>query len=577
MKVSSALVAGKIRRGVEELSEYDALVNAWSELCEQARRDEEGAVEFSEIESAAIAALSAPPNRAPAGNISHDVSRMLNSFNYPTFLVTSGGLVAASNVSAWKEFGLAAQSSIDELPLYIPGAEQISDLVRASMFRSDDSQDSTLVLRRASASDGDHQSTLAVTTSFGKITTALVFVVTSKWKAESLYLLKKQFKLTRAEIEVLYAIVDGYSSKEIAEQRHRSNETIRAQIQSIRDKIGAKNQTELVRTALSLSAFESELSEITEAVRHPHRRQAEILCKGGRRIELTLMGDYSGAPIVTLATATSYTFNAEVEQALYDQGLYMISICMPGCGKTDPPPPGTSRCDMRLTDVKAVLDQLEIERALMLAYHANSPLCYQMVNRMPERFYHLAHIAAPIPLGFITRINTQSSWVNGILKASVGNPAMKRLLFKGAMKALATLGAEKYLKLQLSSKPVEADIALRPDNIRETDHAIATATRAGIADAAEDIGLTFDDWSEEVARLPVGITIVQGIQDSLYTINNVRDFTREFAPKTTMIEVDNAGFPLLPTYPELVVGYLSNMVGQGTIDCLPGNVRSDVT
>ncbi|MEM7260246.1 MAG: hypothetical protein AAF404_22975, partial [Pseudomonadota bacterium] len=312
----------------------------------------------------------------------------------------------------------------------------------------------------------------------------------------------------------------------------------------------------------SLSVFENDLNEITRAARHPHRRSAEILCKGGRRVEVTLMGDFTGAPIVTIANATNYTFSADVEQTLHRHGLYIISVCSPGCGKTDRPPGKMSREECLTADVKAVLDQLEVNRALMLAYNANSPVCYRLVNRLPGYFYRLAHVAAPVPVRFITRIDTQSSWVNGILKAGTGSPAMKRMLFKGAMKALATLGAEKYLKLQLASKPVEADVVFKPENLNEIEYAISVATQGGIADAAEDIAATFEDWSGEVDKLPVDITVVQGVNDSLYTVENVRDFVNSYSAKISMVEIDNAGFPLLQSCPDEVIGLLKTVTNR---------------
>ena len=556
---STKAVASKIKSNYTDLNEYDELVNAWSQLCEQAMHEPDGEASFSDVESAALAALSETRIAGTDGKVGYQTGRILNAFVYPAFMVDPAGEITTSNISAWKEYGLTAQASVDRLPYKTEGGETVGDVIRSVAGRRS-SDAAEILLKRVATTDKTQQATLAVTGALEKQTPLLVFLIPSKWKVKSRGMLVKQYKLTRAEADVLMSLVEGFTTKEIAQQRSRSHETIRAQLQSIREKAGAKNQTELIRTTLSLSDFESNLQELKYAIKHPYRRQIEVLSHGRRRVELTLMGDHAGVPLVTIANATNYTFNAEIEKALYDQGMCIVSICTPGCGKTDLPPEGQSRNECLAADVETVLDQLNVDSAMMLAYNANSPMCYKIVNHIPERFYHLAHVSAPVPVGFIKKIDTQSSWVNGILKAGTANPAMKALLFKGAMKALVTLGAEKYFKLQLSSNPVEADIVFKPENLVEYDHAISVVAQSGVANAAEDIAQSFDDWTAEVENLPVRITIIQGVEDSLYTIQNVRDFAASFSLKTTMIEVRDAGFPVIQTHPELVCSHLRSLI-----------------
>jgi len=50
----------------------------------------------------------------------------------------------------------------------------------------------------------------------------------------------------------------------------------------------------------------------------------------------------------------------------------------------------------------------------------------------------------------------------------------------------------------LSSNPVDAEFALRTENLAEFEHALKTATANGIASAVDDISLSFGDWTEHV-------------------------------------------------------------------------------
>jgi len=559
MDKGTTAVVRKIQGNIDDLEEYDDLVNEWSHLCEKAWKESASDVHFADVEKAAIAALSDEPPERKSGEIGNEVSQMLNSFPYPTYLVTAEGLVAASNVSAWKEFSLEVGEKIDLLPLLLSGSKKISGLIRDELKSTESDNESNMVLRRTHSVEEHDEATVAISTSIGRVTTALVFVITNKWKPRSVELIKRQFGLTDAEADILMSFVDGYSTQNIAQQRHRSHETVKAQFQSIRQKIGAKNQIELLRTALSVSDFSINIGAITNAVEHPHRRRAVILRKGGRRVELTMMGDFSGDPVLTLANITHYTFNAEIEQAFFDRQMCLISVCTPGCGQTDLTPSEMNRIDCIVEDIDAVLTQLVIEKCLMLAYNSNSALCYPVLNSMPNRFFHLAHVSAPVPIRYY-RANTQSSWTNGILRACTSHPAMKRVLLKGAIKAMVTIGIEKFLRMQLSSQPLESKILFHSVNLREAEYTLTVTTQSGVTPATEDLAYTFEDWSHEVDRLPVKITLLQGKQNSLYLTEYAQRFTEDYPEKIEMIEIDEAGFPLLQTYPAHVVDHLKDMI-----------------
>jgi len=133
------------------------------------------------------------------------------------------------------------------------------------------------VLRRAYGEGAEWDVTIAVTPAGGEVPTAIVFVITPRWKPKSVDMLKHQFGLTNAESHVLANFIGGYSTENIATLRKQSHTTIRTQLQSILKKTGARSQTELLRVVLSLSDFTKKIAPITDALTHPYRRQAVIL------------------------------------------------------------------------------------------------------------------------------------------------------------------------------------------------------------------------------------------------------------------------------------------------------------
>ena len=58
--------------------------------------------------------------------------------------------------------------------------------------------------------------------------------------------------LTTAEAEVVRALAEGHSLREIADQSHRAVTTVRWHIKQVKAKLGVSRQVELVRLALAV-------------------------------------------------------------------------------------------------------------------------------------------------------------------------------------------------------------------------------------------------------------------------------------------------------------------------------------
>ena len=559
MGIDTAAVVRRMNAGGEDPADYDELCAAWNALCEQALCESGGDFQFADVESAAIAALSRSHGPTKTGHVGNDVSRMLGRFDYPTYLVMRDGRIAAMNRAASRQFDIGAGERIDALPFRLHRSERLSELIAEKLRSASEAVDQEAVLKRACVTASDQEVTVAVSASCGRIPMALVFVIATDREPDAIELLKEEFGLSDAETQILASFVDGHSSRDIAGQRGRAHATIRTQFQSLLNKTGARNQTELLRICLAVSGFCTGFREIADAVSHPHRRSADVLRVGGRRVEVTLMGDVSGKPILSIANASNYTFNARVEEGLFTAGLCLIAVCAPGCGRTDRAPAGQSRLQCIARDIEAILDQLEVPSCLMMAYNASSPLCCAVARHSPERFSHVVQIAACVPSRFNVSHRTVSPWVSGILRAGVDHPAMKRMLFIGAVKAWVILGARQFMRLQMSSNSPESGCVLLAENVREYENALETATRGGTAAAAEDLALTFEDWTSDLEALPIRMTVVHGARDNLVRIESVRGLADRFPDQLELIEIADAGFPLLQSHTRQMVEILRSL------------------
>ena len=203
-----------------------------------------------------------------------------------------------------------------------------------------------------------------------------------------------------------------------------------------------------------------------------------------------------------------------------------------------------------------------------MAYNASSPMCKAVASRSPERISHLIHLAAVAPIRFLHSDETISPWVSGILKAGKNHPAMKKVLFFGAMKAWAMMGTRQFMRLQISSNSVDSKYTLRPENMREFEHALKTATQNGIAyadededeDEDEDLSLTFEDWFSDVEDFPFKITAMHGVQDELVNIQMIRNISAALTDKIELIEIADCGLSMVLSHTDEVISLLRKVI-----------------
>ena len=142
---------------------------------------------------------------------------------------------------------------------------------------------------------------------------------------------------------------------------------------------------------------------------------------------------------MTIAAINQYTFNAEFEKMLFDANLLLISVCPPGYGKTDPTPKDNSWINQGCDDILAVLDQLNIPRCVLLIKYTNAHMSYRIARLNPSRFTHIVQLSTCGPAVYDKPCGSRSSWISGILKASISNSAMSGILLRAVSYTHLTL------------------------------------------------------------------------------------------------------------------------------------------
>lgn len=559
MSTTNSTLLQMLRHAGKDPQSHHDWICSWRNIHDEISKIPDSSRGFSEIEHAALGSISNVSVSGTHAHLSCEVRRMLNTFKHPAFLVDSDGRISAQNAMVGVTYDLNIGDRISDLPVTLKLAKSVEEVVKEvtnSRFAK-----GRAVFEQAFSRGSTQELTLAITKSNqGGRATALVFIISSKFSDHAAQLIKKQYGLTTAECQILINFVEGFSLKEIANVRERSYATIRTQFNALMTKIGANNQATLLRTALSLSDFNTEIEKLSTVLAHPFRRSANIMRDGGRMLDVCFCGDPAGMPLLHIPTAAANRFNAKVEESLFNAGIYLITVCPPAHGMTDPQPPGNDRRQCRANDIEAVLDMLNIDTCQVMVTSAGTYGAFDLAASLPERISHILLLAACPPGAYWSRQGTGAPWVDAIFRVDEKYAAVRKIIGAANLKALVTIGSKQYHKLQLAGNNHDVETVMQPENVVELEYALESATTFGMSSIMEDIRVLFTDYSELISHSSCNVSIIHGELDPMFPIQSMRNLQADYPDRIKLFEFEDAGFTVLLSHTEEVVNLISNLV-----------------
>lgn len=556
--INSNLLRMLQRAGKDPLTHHD-WISGWRTLHDELEKLPDSSRGFAEIEHAALSSISNIRVSETHTHLNSDVCRMLNTFKHPAFLVGSDGIISAQNVMVRTTYDLDIGDHVEDLPVILKLAESLEDIVKD--VTSSRSANGKAIFKQAFSLGSTHELTLAITRSNQNGgAAALVFIISTKFSEKAADFIKSHYDLTTAESQVLISFVEGYSLKEIANDRARSYATIRTQFNALMTKMGAHDQATLLRTVLSLSDFNKEIDKLSAVLEHPFRRPANIMRDGGRMVDVCFSGDLAGTPLLHIPTAAANRFNASIEEFLFKAGLYMITVCPPAHGKTDPPPSGSDRRQCQVEDIEAVLDMLNIEDCPVMVTSAGTYGAFDLASALPNKISQILLVAATPPGAYWLRYGTGAPWVDAVFRMDEKFSAVRKLVGNANLKALVTLGSVQYHKLQLAENKKDIETLMKRENVVELEYALESATTFGMSTLMEDIPKLFKDYSEKISHSNCSIAIIHGEADPMFPIQSMRELQADYPDRIDLFEIEDAGFTVLLSHTEQVVNLLSGLV-----------------
>jgi len=442
------------------------------------------------------------------------------------FAVDSSLHVITHNRTASQQLGITLESDLDELTLGDRDSTQLAHHVRR-LFNAND--DAPLVLRARDA-ENDRLIVFHLRCVRSADAAPYILVLSSDmgWPAGFTEMLKAAFDFTPAETEVVRALTEGGTLAQVAEQRGRSIDTIRAQLKSIMAKTETRSQTELVRLTLStmeIAQFTAtatdQIAETSQGFDSLQAVPFQTLClPDGRRMDYLILGDPQGAPLMYLPLDYGLVrWPADAENEARKRGIRVIVPVRAGYGHSTALPKRTPYVPQLVDDLVALMDYLGVAAAPFLSLGGDSHIATIFHTSYPERISALVACAGVLPMTRSEQYDRMDKWHRFILAGARYTPHLLPFMVKAGFALAKRLGKRGFLHAVYGKSDADmntvADPAAFEALVVGSEVCLSERHSAHDAFSREVIAHETTDWIEDVLAMKGEIPVIfmNGLQD----------------------------------------------------------------
>lgn len=480
-------------------------------------------------------------------NVSADgagIQAVLSPFGrVPAMLADAQMRLRAVNDDATALFGVRAGSALTELPVSpadIPvirrtvlglcmGADGDGSMLR---LHAEDAPGGAILVRlqRCTSNEGE----------------PLVVIATNRiaWAEGFGEVLHDVFDLTPAETEVVRGLVELGSITEIARQRGRSVDTIRAQIKSILFKTETHSQIDLMRIVWSaldmLRRPESGSDAVPALVSRGHKTLKSIgydslTRPDGRRVTYLKLGDPLGRPVVYLSLDLGLArWPASAEREAARRGICVIVPVRPGYGATSPVLPKVDYDAALIDDTLHILDAEGVTRCPVLTMGDDSFYGFRLAGTQIDRFSAVIACAGVLPITRHEQFARMEKWHRNVVATAKYTPHLMMFFTKLGNWFVRRIGKRKFVDAVFGSSPADLAIFADPEvseaMIVGSEIVLTDAFSAHEAQVRSLVGGKSGDWSADVERLKgrMPVILVNGLQDQQVHPDTLAEFRQDF-------------------------------------------------
>ncbi|WP_417729394.1 helix-turn-helix transcriptional regulator [Roseovarius sp.] len=470
------------------------------------------------------------------------LNAMLAPFDrVPALLLDRSYHIRAANGAARQAMVLPETAQIGDLPIHAADMEALTSALDI-MF---DSREKDTAVLRVRAVQADHLIVFRLQRCIASDGTILVLAASNAVSMPPGFceILIEAFDLTQTEAEILCHLVDCRSVNDIAVERGRSVDTIRAQIKSLLAKTETHSQLELVRLALSMidmTAMTVRTAPGPRVVSRGFATLAErdfksLITPDGRRVDYLILGAQRGRPVLYLPLdfgLVRWPASAEACAAL--RGLKVIVPLRPGYGLSDMVDRSVDYDATLLEDTMRVLQAERVTRCPILCFSGDAYYAVKLARAHPFAFSGIVACSGMLPLTRREQFERMHKWHRFIMAGAKYTPHLLPFMVKAGFLLARKIGKRTFLHAVYGNSA--ADVATIEDP--EAFEALATGSEVALSEnhsaheafSRQLVSGQLDDWSAEVEALrgKLPVIFINGTQDPQVPLATVDEFRRDY-------------------------------------------------
>ena len=511
---------------------YETLVDHWEAMIGPKRaqaHDAHGARNIIGLDKLASHVERADQvlDRVLADEIAHGPQAVIDQIELSAaFAVDQRMAIVAANSGAQMLLNIRKGIHIRDLRLGDGDVEQLSH----HLGRLLNTQHDTPIVLRGRAADSERLVVfhLRVVRPTGGKPFVVVISSAVQWPAGFTELLRTAFEFSPKEAEVVRGLTEGLTLQQLAEQRGRSIDTIRAQLKSIMAKTETRSQTELVRLTLStmeIAQFSVQVSEASEEFSTGYDTLAPrpfktLKLKDGRRMDYLILGDPNGTPLIYSPLDYGLTrWPAQAEAEATRRGIKILVPVRAGFGKSTSLPKRTPYVPQLSDDLAELLDHVGIEKAPILALGGDAHIAAQFNMRHPGRLTAFVACAGVLPFNRPEQYDRMDKWHRFILAGARYTPHLLPFMVKAGFALAKRLGKRGFLHAvygkSLADMATIRNIEVYEALVVGSEVCLSETHSAHDAFSREVIAHETTDWTEAVLALKdkMPVFLMNGLQD----------------------------------------------------------------
>lgn len=481
-------------------------------------------------------------DRVEAAAQPDEIEQILTPFDrIPAFMLDTTETVCAANEAARTLMDISIGTRLNALPIHEDDIDAVRRTLRSVLSAS---KEDTAILRVRSRQVGRF-TVLRLQMCHLADGQPLVLAASNEvgWPDGYSDILRRAFGLTGAEADVVHGLVECCSVSEIAAQRDRSVDTIRAQIKSILSKTETHSQVELVRLALSMMDMVNltvhsapgprVVSQGYDALEE--REFKSLVSTDGRRVDYLVLGDPAGKPVLFLPLDYGLVrWPASAESQAAAQGVRVIVPVRPGYGQSDMVRKKANYDAAVISDIRQILNAEGAGPCPVITLGGDFYYAVQYARTNPGALTTIIACAGVLPLTRREQFERMEKWHRFILAGAKYTPHLLPFMVKAGFLLARKIGKRGFIHAVYGKCPADVDTFEDPEvfeaMVTGSEVALSDSHSAHAAFSQQLLGRQTQDWSDDLAAVRdiMPVFFFNGLQDPQVPAATLAEFQREY-------------------------------------------------